>query len=135
MILRSHAASKCLMQGTIPMPIRVIFSMLNHKFQPAGGSGAWRGYDTSSLEASPRPSLSSHNTQATQTMPQTKRHVLLLATRTCNRKNSRYEQHYKDFLRQSDWVAVVAGCVHWLSTGQSAANQQTRRIVPSSKLS
>jgi hypothetical protein len=42
-VLKSHAASKRLMQGTIPMPIRVISSMLNDRVPACGSSGAWRG--------------------------------------------------------------------------------------------
>ncbi|KAJ4991374.1 hypothetical protein SVAN01_03021 [Stagonosporopsis vannaccii] len=59
--LGSHAVRKCLMQGTIPMPIRVISSMMNHEFQPAGVSGAWRGCSTSSLCSSPAAKLELHN--------------------------------------------------------------------------
>lgn len=62
-VARSHAARKCLMQGTIPMSIRVISSMLNHEFQPTGASGAWRGCATSLSCSSPAAKLQLHNAE------------------------------------------------------------------------
>jgi hypothetical protein len=48
------------MQGTIPMPIRVISSMLNHEFQPAGVAGhSGAGYVTA--RNSPAAKLKLHH--------------------------------------------------------------------------